>query len=154
MDAIIRYWFAATVERHQLPTDAFVMPGISGSRTKAAPAAGGMTMETVIDYNGKIAIEWQWWTEQQEPKQTKYIHASDIDAADWPLLIGALVDGWNVNTATIFKNGRAHYLDTSGWVRVEEERPVTKPRKGTKSGMAYDWQWERGEWRRVWLQEA
>jgi len=58
------------------------------------------------------------------------------------------------NTGAVSSYGRTYIFQTDDkaeWERVVLTRPVKKPRRGKRQGLAYDWEWLNGRWVRKFL---
>lgn len=112
-------------------------------------------MWKVYDRDGQLAITLGWQTDWDKPQDTRMSYVGTARTTDWPELIGKSVK-FTGNIGTIYprldcRRQVINTNDTANWERVSEARPVKKPRRGKRQGMSYDWEWDSGQWRRVWL---
>lgn len=105
-------------------------------------------MSTIIDYNGKLAVDFGgWMTNWSKPQMDRALVVSNVNASDYPHLMGASVE-FEVNIGKVWAPGfnRPTWIDTTDWEHVTETKPIKKPRKGKD----YDWEWFSGRWQKTW----
>ena len=105
-------------------------------------------MDQIIEHKDKVAIDSGWHDDWNKPEQYRILYIGKANADDWRDLIGSSVT-WSGNTGTVRRYDRTYYLrvdDAREWTKFIETRPVKKPRRGKN----YDWEWERGAWRKTW----
>lgn len=106
-----------------------------------------------LNYQGKLAYTAGWFTEQAQPQRTRHVLVSNVNVADyeWLLEITARQVDWTDDYGVIHRPGyKPVTVDISDWKSVTEHEPIAKPRRGKRQGMAYDWEWVRGDWVRKW----
>lgn len=108
-------------------------------------------MWRVTERNRMLAIEMPYMAEQDRPVESRPVSISRIRIDNWATLVGQRVDFVSNEGLIRGENGKRFYIQTDTWEQTTEERPVKKPRKGRRQGMAYDWEWAYGKWRRVWV---
>ena len=101
-------------------------------------------MYTVIEYDGKIAIDLDWETSWDKPEQYRRILAWDKMNDRWSFWIGETARWSSVIKAYIARKGdfQALFYESNVIQKYIETRPVPMPRKSTK----YTWAWKYGNW--------
>ena len=98
----------------------------------------------LVDLDGKLAQFRHAGPSWTEPTYCVSHFVSDIDASDYPDIIGQVPwspePGWSGQVKTGWNGTR--YVDTSGWRNVTVETPIPPPR----NGKTYSWTWKEGAW--------
>lgn len=105
-------------------------------------------MDTIIDWEGHIAIDCGWATDWNKPEKYRLVYIGRAKATDYPQLIGRDVQ-WNGNTGIVYDPNYRRYLlhsdNEEEWTKeVVETKPVPKPRR--KKNQRYDYEWRSGRW--------
>ena len=108
-------------------------------------------MWTISDRNGRVALTLGWGDSWTEPYRVREWIIGKAKTEHNMGIIGKRVE-FNGNTGQVYDDLRGYrrFLQTDDeteWHRETERERIRKPR----GGQGYDWTWERGRWRKVWV---
>ena len=110
----------------------------------------------LIEYDGRLAFTFGWQDNWADPKQTRTIHVSGGKVRDWQHVLDLNIPdssiSWTGSVGVVrhYALPRPVVLDVTGWMKILEERPVKKPRRGK----GYDWRWLDGRWQKEYIFES
>lgn len=94
---------------------------------------------TIIEHNGKLALDLGSTYLPDRPVMMRYLRLSNINAADYDGIVGQRAEffdsTWQANVYP--KSGRCLRLDATDWTNTELEVAQAKPRDGKD----YSWGW-------------
>lgn len=96
----------------------------------------------IIECRGRIAVTLGWYIDNEEPQEIRDIYLSNLSAELYPDWIGQHHTSIDHNTI-YFYPGRRWAAETDLMIRVQEARPIPKPRAGKSrsTGYRYNWIW-------------
>ena len=105
-------------------------------------------MAKLIDYEGKLAIDFGWQKNWNEPVYDRVIKiCPGVLAAGFPHLLGLEVDftGNYARARAPYSDRHSLLGDTSDWKVVTETKPIKRPRD--RQYMTHEWKY--GRWNLV-----